>query len=282
MSTRFYSGVKTAIPGFTSCQYELVDSVSKLLSLKAEISGDQLGEKWSFLKNWNSLKIGQKVKIVDETFSYELGILLYKKDREFFEVTIKDFIKCRVKKNIIDYYLLEETDVLVGYLTSPTKIAQLNAIEKICLIDALSSSHPVQCQSLLQSLQGEDATNSYEGTLAFSSIFDRLINSGDKRGEKVQLKQVGGGKKAYRGDYEEECSEKDAISESSGSQDSMNQLKPKMQIQSRRDPFQHQSDEDDQPNFDLFGEVEQECCVEEVEQVRKPQRYRRNMRQKGI
>jgi hypothetical protein len=181
-------GVKTQIPGFSSCEYELIDSIGKLMQVKAQLSPNQLTSQWDFLKNWGTLKLVQKLEAVNDIFSYELAIFLFKKDRGLFDVTLKDFIKCKVNKGILDYYLLEDTESVSAYLKS-SKAYSLNSLEKICAIDLLGTSHPTQAHHLLQSLQGEDAGNLYEDSMAFKTIFDKIVNLGDAKQGNLKLQK---------------------------------------------------------------------------------------------
>ena len=185
---RIAEGAKLQVPGFSSCEYELIDSVAKLIQVKSELSGSSLGTDWNFLKEWGTTKIVQKVEKVNQLFSYELAVFLFKKDRDLFDVTLKDFIKCKVNKGVVDYYLLEDRDGVASFLTA-TKASTLNSLEKICIIDLLAQSHAAQCQHLLQSLQGEDASNPYDDSMAFNTIFDRIVNLGDKKGGNLILKR---------------------------------------------------------------------------------------------
>jgi hypothetical protein len=176
------------VPGFSSCEYELVDNVAKLIHVKTQLSGSSLPNEWNFLKDWGSMKIVQKVEKINELFSYELALFLFKKEKELFNSTLKDFIKCKVNKSVLDYYLLEDKDSVASFLTA-AKMSNLNSLEKICIIDLLASSHPTQCQYLLQSLQGEDSSNLYDDSMAFNVIFDRIVNLSDRRGGNLELKR---------------------------------------------------------------------------------------------
>jgi hypothetical protein len=273
---KLFSSVQTEVPGFSSCQFELVDSVAKILSVKAELSGDQLGETWSFLKNWSTLKIGQKLKTIDEMFSYELALYLFKKDKEFFDVTVKDFLVCKVNKGLLDYYMLEQTDKLAQYF-EPSLSAQLNTLERICLIDALAKSHPAQCQNLLLTIQGQDALNSYDGNLSFPSLFDRVINSGDRRGDKVQLQQISSGNDGYQGEFDDDANDDD--DDSCGSDDSRPKLKPAARnralpraMYQERKECKMECEEEVDYGHDLFGaydeapmQYQQECIQQECD-----------------
>lgn len=210
------SGESTTVPGFSSAEYELIDSLGKLLEIKKALSGDQLGSKWDFLKNWSTFKIKQKLTVSEEMFSYELCIFLYQKDRQFFDATFKDFVQSKVKKGLIDHYLLGNTAVLETYLDA-AKLGTLNAFERVLLIDALHKTHPTQCQQLLVWLQGQDANNIYDDTLAFNTIFDRIINISEKSGGSLQLKRRADAKGDLYDDFDDESDDDDEDEDDSDS-----------------------------------------------------------------
>jgi hypothetical protein len=185
---RVMNGTQIHLPGFSSCEYELIDNVAKLIHVKTQLSGSSLPNEWNFLKDWGTMKIVQKVEKINELFSYELALFLFKKERELFNSTMKDFVKCKVNKNVLDYYLLEDSEAVASFLTA-TKINDLNSLEKVCIIDLLAKSHPVQCQYLLQNLQGDDSSNLYDDSMAYNFIFDRIVNLTDRKGGNLELKR---------------------------------------------------------------------------------------------
>lgn len=174
-------GTKEKIPFSSECDYEIIDTVSKLVSLKYDLTGSQLDKKWEFLKNWGSMDLLAKMNVIDEMFSYELCLFLFKKDKDFFNETLREYIRCKIDKNLVDYYLLEDQAQLKRYLQS-YKAGSLNTLEIICLIDSLHGTHREQCTQLLNNMIGSDALNSYEDNLSFNQLFDRIINLGDKKG----------------------------------------------------------------------------------------------------
>jgi hypothetical protein len=173
-------GTKEKIPFSSECDYEIIDTLSKLVDLKYDLTGAKLDKKWDFLKNWNSMELLAKMNVIDEMFSYELCLFLFKKDKDFFNETLREYIRCKIDKTLVDYYLLEDKAQLKRYLQSH-KTGSLNSLEVICLIDSLHGDHKEQCTQLLNNMIGSDALNSYEDNLSFNQLFDRIINLGDKK-----------------------------------------------------------------------------------------------------
>ena len=59
---------------------------------------------------WFKLDREEKVKEYYKSFSHEFNIFIYFKDREFFNDIVKPFLKFKMEKTFIDYYLLEDYD----------------------------------------------------------------------------------------------------------------------------------------------------------------------------
>lgn len=290
-------GQKLHLPGFVSSEYELINNLSKLLSLKTSLSGSSLGTQWDFLKNWNTLKIGQKVATIDQMFSYELAVFLFKRDREFFDVSLKDFIKCKISKGIVDYYLLEDTAALTKYLNA-SELSTLNTFERICLIDALSASHPKECQAILQIIQGQDAFNVYDDNMAFSSLFDRIVSTADQKGGSAVLQSRANLRAKNTQLFDDDESEE--IDDESDDDDSNPgpRLIQRNRMMDRRDQKPQRKEmeqkyteapceEECQQMYDMFGDDADECemATEEIRRPsrrRAPQRRNRNVEEEDV
>ena len=289
------AGERKLLPGFATSEYELIDSVAKLMSVKKDLSGDPLGDKWDFLKNWEGMKRLQRITTIDQMYSYELALFIFKKDKELFNLVLKDFIKCKINKTLLDYYLLEDNAKLESYLSVEWS-SKLNSLEKVCLIDALAKTHKQKCEFLLQSLQGDDAVNTYEGSSSFKLLFDRIINSSGRKGENVKLARQNIHKNQLQ--YDEERDDDDDDDESAGSADM-----PPRHINRNRDrkeaprraykesDCEEKCEEECEDDFGggggLFGEsdeADEDSCEEEEEAPRRraEQRARKEAEQREI
>jgi hypothetical protein len=298
------AGTQTAVPGFSSCEFELVDSVAKLMQVKAQLSASQLGANWDFLKTWSTLKLAQKLEAVNEMFSYELAVFLFKRDRGLFDVTLRDLIKCKVNKGVLDHYLLGDAAAVAGYLQS-AQAGSLNALEKVCVIDLLGSSHAEQAGHLLQSLQGEDAANLYEDSMAFKTIFDKIVNLGDARQSNFKLQKRADKPAAELfddGDQSDSSADDDEVDDEESCEEECEAIRPAYNRNrdraARRERFECEREEkrqyiceEEAPcEVDLFGGddecyddfQQQEICQEQCEQIAYiPDRVQRRVQQQA-
>ena len=68
---------------------------------------------------------------------HEFNLFLKKHDPAFFESVVKPLLRCKMEKDIVDFYLLKEYDQVNNYIDHTEK---LNAMEKCFLIDSLMQS----------------------------------------------------------------------------------------------------------------------------------------------
>lgn len=179
------------LPITPGTELEVIDSISKVIKIISQFSKDTTNcdDNWEKLRNWGELEFSEMMKYIDENFSYELIFFIYKSDKDLFDSIILPFIKCKVEKNFLDYYLMEEHEMMQQYLI-PTKLSTLTCFEKICLIDSLPSSFQTHKKNILNIIEGEDVLNDYSGSLSAEKIFDRLLHNKLSGGDKVSLNQA--------------------------------------------------------------------------------------------
>lgn len=178
---------KQKIANYTAADVEVVDTLSRVIEIINNFSNSYTGsdDNWEFLKNWEDHEFEELTAYIDKYFSHELNFFIFKRDRELFDSIIKPFLECKLKKDFIDYYLLQDMKTLVTYL-NPHKIASLSTIEKVLLIDATHKEHKKTCENILEILKGEDFMNDYTLDSGYEYIFDKLINMNEAN--RVELK----------------------------------------------------------------------------------------------
>ncbi len=66
---------------------------------------------------WPSFKPDRKEKAYSDFCSHEFNTFLKLKDPEFFETTVRPFLKNKLEKTVVDYWLLENpSDALSRFL----------------------------------------------------------------------------------------------------------------------------------------------------------------------
>ena len=170
---------KQSIADYTKAEIEVVDSIPKMVDIIKKFSrqgtASKVSDSWDSLKSWGVLDFEVMTKYIDDNFSNELNFFIFNEDRELFDSVIKPFLKCKLKMEFMDYYLLEKTEKLAEYL-QPQLLKTLSAIEKVLLIQVLGKSHRDDCLKILEIMKGEDFLNDYSDTAGYDYIFDKLIN----------------------------------------------------------------------------------------------------------
>lgn len=103
---------------------------------------------WSFIVDWANLSDMEKLKKYDKYACHELNLMLYMKDREFFDGVIRGFLSNKVEKQLVDYYVLGDIPALQRF-ASIEKIGSLNNVERILLLSALKDVNAKFCDALV-------------------------------------------------------------------------------------------------------------------------------------
>ena len=116
--------------------YKLVDSIQKLskfylLTLKQKNS---YWDKFKFILNLNEDKFNEEefIEKYNEVCGHEINLFLYFKYPNLFNKYIKGILKYKFEKTFIDYFLLDDYETLIQYL-SPLKIKLLRT-DELCLL----------------------------------------------------------------------------------------------------------------------------------------------------
>ena len=131
--------------------FKLVDSVQKLsrfylLTLNKK---NEYWDKFKFLFNLNEDKFKEEefLEKYNEICGHEVNLFLYFKYPNLFNKYIKDIIKYKFEKTFIDYFLLDDYETLLKYLT-PLKIQTLPTSELCLLILKLIEKKPEEAEKL--------------------------------------------------------------------------------------------------------------------------------------
>ncbi len=104
----------------TSTELQLVDSVSKLFAIQKELRKCHGEDKeheggfdyWEFLKGWEANTLDEKHKKYDKYSCHELNLFIFCKDPAYFEEYVKPFLKNKIEKTFVDFFLLKMEDRL--------------------------------------------------------------------------------------------------------------------------------------------------------------------------
>ena len=116
--------------------YKLVDSIQKLCKfyLLTLENKDKYWNDFNFILNLNEDNFNEEefLEKYNQVCGHEINLFLYFKYPKLFEKYVKNILKFKFEKTFIDYFLLDDYETLLEYLT-PLKI-KLLPINELCLL----------------------------------------------------------------------------------------------------------------------------------------------------
>jgi hypothetical protein len=97
-------------------------------------------EKWKWILHWHSLSESEKRIKFDEFSSHELHVFLKFKDVEFFQRVLKPYLQHRIRKDVIDFWLLDDVESLSRIISDEYLLSKLNVAEKLFAATAVGES----------------------------------------------------------------------------------------------------------------------------------------------
>jgi hypothetical protein len=76
---------------------------------------------FEFIVKWNTLDEQEKHKTFTKMISHELNVFLYFKDPKYFKEVVGPFIRNKMEKTFIDYFLLDDKKQIREYLQISSK-----------------------------------------------------------------------------------------------------------------------------------------------------------------
>ena len=139
---------------FNICEtsnYKLLDSVQKLSNfyLLTLNQKEKYWDKFKFILNLNDEKFNEEdfLNKYNEVCGHEVNIFLYFKYPKLFNKYVKNIIKYKFEKTFIDYFLLDDYETLLQYLT-PIKLKLLNTSELCLLLLKLVEKNPEEAEKI--------------------------------------------------------------------------------------------------------------------------------------
>ena len=135
-------------------KYILIDSINKLSQYflinidKNKNSIDkQYWEQYKFIFNLEKMNEKEFLKKYDEISGHEINLFLYFKFPELFDKHLKNYLKYKFEKTFIDYFLLDDYNTLIQYLT-PLKTNSLSTFELCLLLLKLINNNPNESEKI--------------------------------------------------------------------------------------------------------------------------------------
>ncbi|KAI8343507.1 hypothetical protein BC941DRAFT_95479 [Chlamydoabsidia padenii] len=163
----------------TQHEFELVDSQDKLLDLYKLLAPNHANDLKDFdiLRQWTTWTNEEKIKAHGKINTHELNLWIKNKDVDFFEVNIKPFIKSKINKTFMDYYLIDAD--LTKYANSLHLFQQLTVPEKALLARRVPSVLPVVLESFKANHEPSLSDQPFDTVLAGSLLNAPVMKSMD-------------------------------------------------------------------------------------------------------
>ena len=110
---------------------------------------DEYWEKFKFILNLNAEKFNEEefLEKYNEVCGHEVNLFLYFKYPELFQKYVKKILKYKFEKTFIDYFLLDDYETIIQYLT-PLKIKLLPTYELCLLILSIIDKKPDEAKKI--------------------------------------------------------------------------------------------------------------------------------------
>jgi len=158
-------GQKTHIEDITSSKIQVIDNAEKIYAVAKELhrgTEGKIGEHIdSLFLMWPTFDRSKKLKQFSKYASHELNFFLFKRDPEFFTEVVLPFVKSKMEKSFIDWYLLSNGDQpnewvkkILAFVEIESLSQSLNMLEgclmvEVCL-DKGEAHHKEKAKGLAQ------------------------------------------------------------------------------------------------------------------------------------
>ncbi|KAG9402438.1 hypothetical protein AC1031_007050 [Aphanomyces cochlioides] len=168
------SNANTVLPCRASSKVEVYDSVENAFSLFDAMTNHEVLFN-EYVNVWPTLDQKTKEMIYSEDVSNELNVFLFKRDRTFFDTVVKPHIKNKFSKDLVDWYLLNDSQVLRSYYQNIMKFNSLTVIEKLLLAERLPGDEAkVVCQNVISLIESyRDESNAFD----LDKVFEHVMTS---------------------------------------------------------------------------------------------------------
>ena len=138
--------------------WQLLDTLSSIGSLS----------KFSFLQDWESLSVEEKLSRYNRFNCSELNVFVYFRDRAFFDQYLKEYLQSKIEKSFLDVFL---TGGDVRCFAEPAMMQRLNSFEKALLCSRLGEEGEALCRGM-----EHDSRYAMMDGEAFAKVFNTALN----------------------------------------------------------------------------------------------------------
>ena len=142
-------GEQFVLADITTSRFEAYDTLGRVYSLYATLSGDAKLAEFGFILNWPGLDAAEKQKLYSKYACHELNFFLLKKDRPFFDQIVWPYLANKRDKTLLDDWLLQYD--LDEYLRA-WNYARLNTAERILVSQRIDADREHTTRDILDQL----------------------------------------------------------------------------------------------------------------------------------
>ncbi|MEO8493847.1 MAG: hypothetical protein ABI614_02170, partial [Planctomycetota bacterium] len=172
-------GEQFVLPDIATSRFEAYDTLSRVYSLYATLSGDANLAEFSFILRWPGLEAVEKQALYSKYACHELNFFLLKKDRKFFDVVVRPYLTNKRDKTVLDEWLLD--DDLQEYLRA-WNYSRLNVAERILLSQRIANDRPHTTRDVLDQFSLLTPDMDRQNQLFLTAVKGRALEAGDTWG----------------------------------------------------------------------------------------------------
>jgi len=165
-----------------SSNYIIIDSINKLSKFYLlKLDEDQDWKKYKFIFSLDKFNEKEFIRNYNEVCAHEINIFLYFKFPELFNKYVKNNLKYKFEKTFIDYFLLDDYDTLIQYLTA-LKIKSLSTFELCLLLLKLIHKNPNEAEKIKNIIKSRISNENLESHYItnFNTIISMSLNESKK------------------------------------------------------------------------------------------------------
>ncbi|KAF1320185.1 hypothetical protein FI667_g12582, partial [Globisporangium splendens] len=169
------AGETRVLPRSSSTKYALYESIDDALDLWNTLCNDaDLRELTERLREWPTMNLQSKHKFYYANLSDDLNVFLYRKDNSFFEQFIKPLVGAKISKSLIDHYLLGDEAAIRKLYLAPGVFQELSVVEKLLIVERISSVRDVKriCERVCLDIETATDPNKLVG------LFESVLSQG--------------------------------------------------------------------------------------------------------
>ncbi len=172
-------GEQFVLPDITTSRFEAYDTLGRVYSLYATLSGDANLAEFSFILRWPGLEAAEKQALYSKYACHELNFFLLKKDRKFFDEVVRPYLANKRDKTVLDEWLLQSD--LQEYLRA-WNYSRLNVAERILVSQRIDNDRQPTTRDVLDQFSLLTPDRDFLNRLFLTAVKGRALEAGDSFG----------------------------------------------------------------------------------------------------